>query len=338
MKILLLSHFFHPSVGGIEEVSRTLAHEFVALGHDVKVVTTTPAAEDGTSFPFEVIRRPSPPQLLRLTAWCDVFLHNNISLRNAWPLLLMPRPWVVAHHTWIARVDGSIGWRDRLKQFVARNAGNISVSRAINDHLSTPATIIGNPYRDALFQADPNAARDCDLVFLGRLVWDKGVDLLLQALGKLGERRLRPRLTIIGSGAEEGNLRRLSARLGLEAQVAFAGVKTGPELVALLNRHRVIVVPSRWQEPFGIVALEGIACGCVPVVARCGGLPDAVGRCGVTFELGDVEDLARVIGELLDPGLNLSPLRSAAGEHLARHSARAVALRYLQVLKEKAHQ
>jgi len=335
MKILLSSHFFHPSVGGIEEVSRVLAHEFVALGHDVKVVTGT-AEEDGTHFPFEVIRRPSPPRLLRLTAWCDVFFHNNISLRTAWPLLVMPRPWVVAHHTWIARMDGSVGWRDRWKQFAARKAGNISVSRAMSDHISAPTTIIGNPYRDALFRADPNAARDCELVFLGRLVWDKGVDILLHALGRLGQHGLRPRLTVVGAGPEEGNLRRLSAKLGMEAQVEFAGVKTGPELVALLNRHRLIIVPSRWQEPFGLVALEGIACGCVPVVARCGGLPDAVGRCGVTFEHEDVEDLTRVIGELLDPGLDLSPFRSAAGEHLARHSARAVALQYLQVLEEKA--
>jgi glycosyltransferase involved in cell wall biosynthesis len=335
MKILLSSHFFHPSVGGIEEVSWLLAHEFIALGHDVKVVTRT-AAEDGTRFPFEVIRRPSPPRLLRLTAWCDVFFQNNISLRTAWPLLVMSRPWVVAHHTWIARVDGAIGWRDRLKQFAARNAANISVSRAMSSHISAPATIIGNPYRDTLFQADPNAARDRELVFLGRLVWDKGVDLLFHALEKLGKHGLRPRLTVIGSGAEEGNLRRLSARLGLEAQVEFAGVVTGPQLVALLNRHRLIVVPSRWQEPFGLVALEGIACGCVPVVARCGGLPDAVGPCGMTFEHEDVEDLARAIGKLLDPRLDLSHFRSAAAEHLARHSARAVALHYLRVLEEEA--
>jgi glycogen(starch) synthase len=337
MKILLSSHFFHPSVGGTQEVGRVLAHEFTALGHDVKVVTRT-AEDDGTRFPFEIARRPTPPRLLELTAWCDVMFHNNISLQTAWPLLVMPRPWVVAHHTWMARADGSIGWRDHWKQFATRRARNIAVSRAMSEHLTAPATIIGNPYDDALFQADPNAVRDRELVFLGRLILDKGADLLLQALEKLGKRGPRPRLTVIGSGAEERNLRRLSAELGLEAQVEFAGVKVGRQLVALLNRHRFIVAPSRCLETFGLVALEGIACGCVPVAARSGGLPDAVGRCGVMFAREDPEDLARVLGESLDPQMDLSPFHSAAAEHLARHSARAVALRYLEVLEEAARQ
>ena len=60
MKILLSSHFFHPSVGGIEQVSYTLAHEFVKAGHELKVVTSTPAGNEEVEFPFEVTRRPNP--------------------------------------------------------------------------------------------------------------------------------------------------------------------------------------------------------------------------------------------------------------------------------------
>jgi len=333
MKILLSSHFFHPSVGGIEEVSRVLAREFAGLGHKVKVVTTT-VADDGTKFPYPVIRRPGAVELLRLTRWCDVFFHNNISLRTAWPLAFISRPWVVAHHTWIARVDGSIEVRDRMKQFVARNARNIVVSRAMGVHISAPTKIIGNPYRNWLFKTDPSIPRDRDLVFLGRLVWDKGVDLLLQALVKLADRGIRPNLTIIGAGPEEPQLRWLCMKLAIDTQVEFIGIKTGEELVALLNRYRLMVVPSRWQEPFGLVALEGIACGCVPVAASCGGLPDALGPCGVTFEHGEVDDLARKLEEMLDPQKDLSPYRAAAAEHLAAHSGRAVALRYLEVLEE----
>ena len=335
MKILLSSHFFHPSVGGIEEVSRVLAHEFAAAGHEVKIITQT-VEDDGARFPFEIHRRPGPAWLLRLVKWCDVFFHNNISLRTAWPLLLADRPWVVAHHTWIARADGGIGWRDRLKQFVARNARNISISRAMSAHIAAPTVIIGNPYRDALFRCDPAAMRDRELVFLGRLVRDKGVDLLFEALVLLRGRGLSPRLTIIGAGAEEKNLREICARLGLDGQVDFAGVKTGAELVALLNRHRIAVMPSRWQEPFGLAALESVACGCVAAVARCGGLPDAIGPCGVTFRREDIEDMARCIAELLDPLADLAAFRARADEHLARHSARVVAGQYLRVLEEAA--
>ena len=62
LRILLSSHFFHPSVGGIEQVSLALAREFTLVGHAVKVVTST-AETDLTPFPFQVIRCPSAGEL-----------------------------------------------------------------------------------------------------------------------------------------------------------------------------------------------------------------------------------------------------------------------------------
>jgi len=332
MRILISSHFFHPSVGGIEEVSRILAHEFVRAGHDVKVVTQT-SENDEADFPFAVHRCPGVCELLRLVKWCDVFLHSNISLQTAWPLLLRRRPWVVAHHTWIARVNGSTGWRDRLKRSVLRRACNIAVSEALRAQIAAPAVVIGNPYRNTLFRCESAAVRDRELVFLGRLVDDKGVDLLLQALARVRVRGSKPRLTIIGRGPEESALRQLSSQLGLDAQVEFVGQASGADLVELLNRHRVLVVPSRWREPFGLVALEGMACGCVPLVADCGGLPDAIGDAGVKFRHQDTEDAACWIEKLLAPDADLSLYRAAAPAHLAKHTAEAVAARYLEVLE-----
>jgi glycosyltransferase involved in cell wall biosynthesis len=320
-------------VGGIEEVSHILADEFVAAGHAVTVVTQT-STTDHATFPFEVVRRPGPARLLQLAGWCEVCLHNHISLRTAWPLALRRRPWVVAHHTWIARIDGRMGWRDRLKHFVICGARNIAISSAISAELSVPATIIGNPYRDTLFRRDPSAVRDRELVFLGRLVSDKGLDLLFEALGLLRRRGLSPRLTVIGIGPEERKLRALAAELGLEDTVSFAGKITGSELAAVLNRHRIVVAPSRWQEPFGLAPLEGTACGCVAIVARCGGLPEAIGPCGVTFQHEDVADLARRIEELLDPATDLAAYRDLAPGHLREHGAAAVAAKYLRVLEE----
>lgn len=332
MRILLSSHFFHPSIGGIEEVSFALAHEFVAAGHEVKVITQT-KEDSRTSFPFEVHRRPGASSLIALVKWCDVFFHNNISLRYAWPLLLIKRPWVIAHHTWIARTDGRIGFRDRVKQAVLKRATNITMSKAMAETISASVTIIGNPYRDDLFQIHPDAPRDRELVFLGRLVSDKGADILLNALALLGKRGLHPRLTIIGAGPEEDALHEQSAQLGLRNQVVFAGKKTGGELVQLLNLHQIMVVPSRWQEPFGLVALEGAACGCVVIGSECGGLPDAIGPCGITYKHQDTAALADSIEQLLTPGADLEKYRSAAPAHLANHTAQAVAARYLQVLQ-----
>ena len=332
MKILLSSHFFHPSVGGIERVSYTLAQEFVREGHEVIVVTTT-REEGEVDFPLKVVRRPSPRELTRLVQWCDVYFHNNISLQTAWPLFFIRKPWVVAHHTWIARVDGRIGIRDRLKQWVSRFATNISISKAMAKHISGPSVIIGNPYSDAEFRKISSVPRERDLIFLGRLVWDKGLDLLVDALNALKKKGLIVKLNVVGDGPELGPLKQQVTRLGLEEQVLFLGTRTGLELMVLLNAHKIIMVPSRWQEPFGLVALEGIACGCVAIGAECGGLPDAIGAAGTTFACGDVADMAFKIAALLNDEALLANYRAEASTHLRNHTARIVARKYLDVLE-----
>jgi len=331
LKILLTSHYFYPSIGGIESVSRRLAGDFVAAGREVRVATLT--AEPGKEeLGYEVIRRPSPLQLLSLARWCDVYFQNNISLTLGWPLLFVPRPWVVAHHTYLARTDLSLGFRDRIKRFLLRFASNISISEPIAKSLPVPSVIIGNPYDDRLFRCDPDIPRAHELVFVGRLVSDKGVNLLVEALVALKTGGLRPRLTIVGEGPEFPSLQQMVVANGLEDQVQFLGYKTGQALVDLLNRHSIMVVPSRWAEPFGLVAIEGIACGCVIVGSEGGGLKDAIGSCGLTFPNNSIEGLRDVLRALLTHPERLEGFRRNAKAHLAQYSRENVARRYLETL------
>jgi glycogen(starch) synthase len=94
------------------------------------------------------------------------------------------------------------------------------------------------------------------------------------------------------------------------------------------------LVPSVWHEPFGIVALEGIACGCAVVGTAGGGLPDAIGPCGVTVPNGDAAALAEAIAALLDDPDRIAAYRAAAPAHLARHRPRRVAEEYLRVMEQ----
>ena len=104
----------------------------------------------------------------------------------------------------------------------------------------------------------------------------------------------------------------------------------------ILNRHRVLVAPSLYNEPFGIVALEGIACGCVVVGSAGGGLKEAIGPCGETFRNGDAADLARVLGRLLrHPEGDPEYLRHC-GDHLASHTSARVAAAYLREMERAA--
>ena len=329
MKILLTSLYFAPAIGGIETVSMVLAREFVAAGHAVKVATKTRDAA-APDYGFEVLFDPSFADLVRATRWCDVFFQNNISLQLARPLLLVRRPWIMAHQTWIPKPHGFSERNERLKLFLLRFAHSLSISRAVAESLPVKSEVIPNPYDASIFFQRDSVTRSGELVALGRLVSDKGFDLLIQALGLLAKRGLAPRLTLIGDGPEKPKLAQLAQDLGVTDQITFHPAMTGADLAQELNRHRIMVIPSRWKEPFGIVALEGIACGCVAVGSREGGLADAIGPCGVTFPNGDVGALAAELARLLQAPELLAQYRRHAEEHLRQHRPDAVARRYLE--------
>ena len=329
MNILLCSVPFCPSVGGIETVSALLAECFHRMGHRVTVVTQTPCSEPDAEV-FEVVRQPSAARMFELVRRADVVFHNNISLKFAWPQWLLRRPWVVAHHTWIPATGVAAG----LKRWAIRHASNISVSHAVAESLPVDCTIVPNPYADDVFVRIDSMERWRELVFVGRLVSQKGVDVLIDALGLLAKGGRRVGLMVIGEGPELPALRRQVDALGITSQVHFAGRRTGADLVSALNEHQVLVVPSLGQEAFGVVALEAMACGCVPLVSRSGGLPDAAGAGGMTFDSGDSQALAQAIEELLDDPALLDRLRAAGTTHLARHTRDRVARDYLQVLAD----
>ena len=335
MKILFSSYLFDPSVGGIESASKILAQKFAAAGEDVHVITQSL----GDPIPhanYSLTRRPSIAEVFRLLRWCDLFFQNNISLRSLIPALVLRKPTLVTHQTWLQNVHGGIGWQNRLKQALLPHVTNVAISKAVADRLSSPSFVIGNPYDDAVFHSMPNIARDKTIVFVGRLVSDKGIELLLQALKLLQGDGFSPDLTIVGSGPEESSLRKLSAELGLDRQVTFAGQQSGNALGQTLNRHRVLAIPSRWAEPFGIVALEGIACGCVVVGSQNGGLKEAIGPCGLTFENGNVPTLATQLRRLINEPETRANLLKNAPEHLAKFQSDAIAAAYLRVMKKMA--
>ena len=326
MKILLGSHYFFPSTGGIETVSKLLAREFVARGHEVRVVTQS--AGD-PRFLYPVIRCPGPGDLIRQIRWCDVFLQNNISLRTLWPLFFVRRPLFITHQTWITNPDGSLGWPHFLKHFVLRYATSFAISGAIAESLPVPSLRVGNPYDDEVFKNPSAESKKREAIFVGRLVSDKGASLLLDALKLM---TTKPRLTIVGDGPERAALEKQTADSGLQAQVEFAGLRHGEELADALREHEILVVPSLWQEPFGIVALEAIACGCVVIGSAGGGLAEAIGPCGVTFPNGDARALADAITGLLDNPAERDRLRQNAPGHLARFTPPAVAAVYLETM------
>lgn len=317
-----------------------LARYFSQKGHDVHVVTWTKQNAE-FAFPFKVIRNPGNYRLIKEHIWADVVFENNPSNRLSWPSFLLNRPIVTALHTWIARSSGEISWLDKVKmKRLSKSRKVIACSNAVRLRCWPQAVVIENPYQEDVFKVLPEVSKTKDFVFLGRLVSDKGADLAILALHKLvthtslqGIANKNLSFTIIGDGPERPNLERMVKELKLEKNIVLKGALRGKELVECLNKHRFLLVPSVWEEPFGMVALEGMACGCVPIVSDGGGLPDAVGQAGLTFQRGNVEALVNAMQNLLVNNKLEEKLKKAASEHLLTHQKDRVANRYLQVLE-----
>jgi glycosyltransferase involved in cell wall biosynthesis len=136
------------------------------------------------------------------------------------------------------------------------------------------------------------------VLFAGRLEQPKGVGILIQAACEVdGE------FVICGEGRQLVAMRRLARQLGVESRFRFTGWLEPDELAAELAEASVVVVPSLWPEPFGIVGIEALAAGRPVVASATGGivdwLDDAV---GLPVRPGDPQELARALNALLsDP-------------------------------------
>jgi glycosyltransferase involved in cell wall biosynthesis len=339
---VLVSRAFYPRVGGIETHSALLADYLHKRGHQVTVLTEAAlASHEREPFPFPVVRQPNFRTAARLLADTNVVVHNQISLRALPPWLLSRRPLILIHQTWLPD-QGPLRKRlaAAIKRFTCRLASNVTCSAAVGRELGLPHLVIPNTYDDSLFRLRPDVQRDQDLLFVGRLVSDKGIDLLVDALGRLAEEHFKPSLTIVGSGAEETALRNRVDELGLGRQITFAGSLRGEALAKAMNKHRIMVVPSRWQEPFGIVALEGLASGCRIVASNGGGLPEAAGPEAHLFDLDHPVSLDAALRAALSAALSAPTdltLSLAVAAHLEHHTLNAVGTRFEQTIASVMH-
>ena len=101
----------------------------------------------------------------------------------------------------------------------------------------------------------------------------------------------------------------------------------------VFNAHEILVIPSLWAEPFGVVALEGIACGCVVLGTKDGGLKEAIGSCGIVCDNNSVDALTESLRILLTQPNVRETLRAHAKSQLRNFCASSVASEYLNLFE-----
>lgn len=341
MDILHVNKFYHPQIGGIERVVKVLAEHASARGHDVRVLASMPrglgrtrtiegvpvvkAASAGVAL-SQPIAPTFPIHLARHARGADVVHHhlpNPIGVVSHLVGAPAGTPTVAYYHSDIVRQATALrAYRPMLHRFLQEVDRIVVASPAMttaSEHLGPfqeKCTVI--PYSvdlDAIDSLDTaNAGVDVDgpvVLFVGRLVYYKGVEHLIEAMAQV-----EATLLVVGDGPRREALGERAEALGIQDRVRFLGSLSERELHACYALADVFALPSvEPSEAFGIVQIEAMAHG-TPVVNT--DLPTGVpwvskdGVTGLTVPPGDAASLADGLNELLgDAGLRESYGRNA---------------------------
>jgi glycogen(starch) synthase len=178
------------------------------------------------------------------------------------------------------------------------------------------------PLVDDLLGLRAQFARPGDrlVLLVGRLVYEKGFHVALDALAPVVRRLGNVRFVVAGTGTAEAELKRQARRLGLMRHGSFLGWVGDDKLHALYRVADLCIVPSIY-EPFGLVALEAMASGCPCVVADTGGLREVVpgdGTVGLRFPARDAGALQEMLERVLEDDAARAQLVAEAREHVLR--------------------
>ena len=317
MQILIGTKVYSPSIGGVEAIASILKSELSKLGHKVVLATET-RSSNGAINPT-ILRNPSRWELFRQYVAADAVILMGATIRLGWPLLLLKRPILISHQGYKRQSRGILDFRFLLRSRLMARAINVACSQSVAESYGKSCRWTGNPYDTRAFFQRRGVKRNKDVVFVGRLVPEKGPDILLRAVSILKEKQVHLKCSIVGDGPLSDSLRRIIIEENLEESVKLIGSLQDAQLGEFLNEHRVMVVPSVWEEPFGIVALEGAASGCLVIGSDRGGLPNALGIAGITFTSGNPDDLANKILQALKSE-SMKKCKAEVESHLARHS------------------
>ncbi len=339
MRILIVSKFYPPVIGGVEITVKELCEQYAKQGHEVTAAVMTKGAfEEETINGVRVLRFPLD-RLLRggfnrgvasfmrreLDAhhYDIVHIHNFhilLSFQSALMCVLRSMPYVFSPHY---HGKGHTFARDALFQIYKR-IGAIGLRRAdaitcASEHergklladfpdLKEKAVVISPgiaPRRRVNRARDPGS-----LLYVGRLMRYKGLDHVLRAMRALQESNRRVRLRVVGAGPDEGELRELVSELELDDQVEFLGEVGEDALAEEYARASCLLLLSS-AEAYGLVVAEALASGAPCIVAKAAALTEFTlepGCLGVDYP-PKPEEVADMIARVLDegPGLKVGP-------------------------------
>ncbi len=335
MRVLMVTPHFYPSVGGVETVCEILARGLTGRGIDVHLLTDQRLGDAAEITGYPVTRNATPAEKRRLVRWAGVVHIHGPGIR-LWPYCVLRRkPIVWTHHglnasclansgwhagkycdhrwwrcLWLTCCERGLGYVVRhwprwlLRRYALRFAArNVCVSGWVAARARVPrSVVIWNPVSVGDYAAADGVRTAGRFAFVGRLIEEKGCDVLIRALALCHQRGHRYTLDVYGDGPERSRLEGLVQAERLGAAVAFHGTVRGEALRSAFRQTGVLVFPSVCEEALGMVVVEAMAAGTPLIVSRRGGAAEAAGGCALLFDNGDYSQLAEQMIRLSEDG------------------------------------
>jgi glycosyltransferase involved in cell wall biosynthesis len=285
--------------GGVERIVDMLARGLAERGHDVTLF-----ARSGSSCPVPKIawgggNRAMPATVLnaallarRVSMDGYDIVHNFSRLAYLAPILAWPTPKLVSCHNPIN--PRTTGLANRL----ARGTMEFSaISRRMLEHAPLPGRwhLVPNGIDLSLYDPQTDVAADAPLIFLGRIEEVKGAHLAVAAAQKAGRR-----LILAGNVAPENQAwfaEHIAPHIDGN-RVSFAGAVDDAAKNALLGSAAALLMPVLWEEPFGLVMIEAMACGTPVIGLRRGAVPEVVADGETGYVVDTVEEMAEGVAWL----------------------------------------
>ncbi len=347
MRVLFWVPRFLPSIGGIEVWSSRLMPALQQRGHEFLVLAsrTSRQTPEVSSFgSIEVRKLEFEPALVRRDMseikkmllevgqikrdFAPDLVHMNTSMGGAYFNLLTrnhhPVPELFTLHflnqadrlesnSLMVRTLISAKWVAAVSRFMLDEGVRLApdVSRR------SSVVVNGLPWPGMMPGALP--VDHPRLLVMGRAVAEKGFDIALAAFDTVRRRRPDARLTVAGSGHAMPELRQQAVDRGVADGVDFLGWIEPSAIPELINRASLVLVPSRWEEPFGLVALEAAQMGRPVVATDVGGLGEVVahGETGLLVPREDPAAMAEAIVTLLADPERMQAMGQAGRERAA---------------------
>lgn len=328
--------------------------------------TRETAPKDGL-WPFRLVRRPSLRSLWKLIGNADVIHVAGPAMVPMMIGVILRKPMIVEHHGYQSICPNGIlllgtdrtvcpghfmaarywkcvrcnakdmGWprsfRSLALMFPRRFLSklipiNVAISNHVARRLALPRTrTILYGIRDPGCARLPQNGNAIQIGYVGRLVQEKGLPLLLTAARRLKDDGFSFRLTFVGDGPVRKQLESESAKLDMADRVTFTGDLSGAELERVVRPIQIALMPSLCEETAGLSAIEQMMRGGLVIASDIGGLSEIVGDGGLKFAPGNAEALYSRLREVLETPTLVSSLGQQARKRAVQLFSRDTMIR-----------